>query len=583
MQSDTNSDNKFLPRFERNFFESNEYISWIGQGSFGGKASGLVLANKIIRENFDSNIFPELELNIPRMIVIRTQVFDWFMERNNLYEIAYSDKSDDDIILAFLQADLPAEIVGDLRSLIETAHIPLAVRSSSLLEDAKYEPFAGIFATKMIPNNQPSTDTRFLKLTEAIKFIFASTFFKASKDYFKVSSHKIQDEKMAVIIQEVVGLKHNFRFYPNFSGVARSYNFYPAGRAKPENGVVNLAHGLGKTIVDGGIVWSYSPAFPKAVTPFADPSDIMKNTQTNFWAVNMNPVIDYDPTKETEYLVQQDLSEADYDDTLEYIASTYNASSQRIVMGTGDSGPRVINFLQLLSMNEFKFNDLIKKLFGIYEKALESPVEIEFAVTISNEPKKMKFGFLQVRPMVVSDETIDLEESEMYGEDVLVASDRVMGNGLVDNIFDIVFVKPETFNKKDTVKIVAEIDLINKELVNGNTKYLLIGFGRWGSSDPWLGIPVNWGQIAGVKTIVESTLFGINVELSQGSHFFHNLTSFNVSYFSITFDGDFKIDWDWLNKQTVIIEKNFVKHVKLSKSLKIKVDGRKSRGVIKKW
>ena len=583
MQSDTNSDNKFLPRFERNFFESDEYISWIGEGSFGGKASGLVLANKIIRENFDSNIFPELELNIPRMIVIRTQVFDWFMERNNLYEIAYSDKSDDDIILAFLQADLPAEIVGDLRSLIETAHIPLAVRSSSLLEDAKYEPFAGIFATKMIPNNQPSTDTRFLRLIEAIKFVFASTFFKASKDYFKVSSHKIQDEKMAVIIQEVVGLKHNFRFYPNFSGVARSYNFYPAGRAKPENGVVNLAHGLGKTIVDGGIVWSYSPAFPKAVTPFADPSDIMKNTQTNFWAVNMNPVIEYDPTKETEYLVQQDLSEADYDDTLEYIASTYDASSQRIVMGTGDSGPRVINFLQLLSMNEFKFNDLIKKLFGIYEKALESPVEIEFAVTISNEPKKMKFGFLQVRPMVVSDETIDLEESEMYGEDVLVASDRVMGNGLVDNIFDIVFVKPETFNKKDTVKIVAEIDSINKELVNGNTKYLLIGFGRWGSSDPWLGIPVNWGQIAGVKTIVESTLFGINVELSQGSHFFHNLTSFNVSYFSITFDGDFKIDWDWLNKQTVIIEKNFVKHVKLSKSLKIKVDGRKSRGVIKKW
>jgi len=583
MQSNTNNDNKFLPRFDRNFFESNEYFSWIGEGSFGGKASGLVLANKIIREGFDIRFFPEVEINIPRMVVLRTQVFDWFMERNKLYETAYSDKSDADVILAFLQADLPTEILGDLRSLIETVHIPLAVRSSSLLEDAKYEPFAGIFATKMIPNHQPSTDTRFLKLTEAIKFVFASTYLKASKDYFKASSHKIQDEKMAVIIQEVVGLKHNFRFYPNFAGVARSYNFYPTGRAKPENGVVNLALGLGKTIVDGGIVWSYSPAFPKAVTPFADPSDILKNTQTNFWAVNMNPVIEYDPTKETEYLIESDLSEADYDDTLKYIASTFDASSQRIVMGTGNSGSRVINFLQLLSMNEFRFNDLIKKILEVYEQTLQSPVEIEFAVIISNETKKMKFEFLQVRPMVVSDETIDLEESEMYNEDVFIASDRVMGNGFVDNIYDIVFVKPETFDKINTVKIAAEIDSINKELVNGNTKYLLIGFGRWGSSDPWLGIPINWGQIAGAKAIVESTLFGINVELSQGSHFFHNLTSFNVSYFSITFDGDFKIDWNWLNKQTLVTERNFVKHVKLSKSLKIKVDGRKSRGVIKKW
>ncbi|MBI5731273.1 MAG: hypothetical protein HY963_09060 [Ignavibacteriales bacterium] len=583
MQSNTNNDNKFLPRFDRNFFESCEYFSWISEGSFGGKASGLVLANKIIREKFDSNNFPQVELSIPRMVVLRTEIFDCFMERNNLFEIAYSDQSDDNIILAFLQADLPTEILGDLRSLIESVHIPLAIRSSSMLEDAKYEPFAGIYATKMIPNHQPSTDTRFLKLTEAIKFVFASTFFKASKDYFKASSHKIQDEKMAVIIQEVVGNKYDVRFYPNFSGVARSYNFYPTGRAKPENGLVNLALGLGKTIVDGGIVWSYSPAFPKAVTPFADPSDILRNTQTKFWAVNMNPVIEYDPTKETEYLIQPDLSEADYDDTLKYIASTYDASSQRIVMGTGNSGPRVINFLQLLSMNEFKFNDLIKKLLKVYEQALGTPVEIEFAATISNEPIKLRFGFLQVRPMVVSDETIDLDESEMYGDDVLIASDRVMGNGFVDNIFDIVFVKPETFDKKDTVKIAAEIDSINKELVNGNTKYLLIGFGRWGSSDPWLGVPIDWGQIAGVKAIVESTLFGINIELSQGSHFFHNLTSFNVSYFSITFDGDFKIDWSWLNKQTVVNEKDFVKHVKLHKPLKIKVDGRKSIGVIKKW
>ncbi len=569
-------------RFDRKFFESRDDFTWIGEGSFGGKASGLVFANKILQEKVNTDEFPDVILNIPRMIVLRTQVFDWFMKRNNLHDLAYSDGSDEEIIRAFLQSDLPVEILGDLRGLIENVHVPLAIRSSSMLEDAKYEPFAGIYATKMISNNQPSTDTRFNKLTEAIKFVFASTYFKASKDYFKVSSHKIQDEKMAVIIQEVVGQKHGDRFYPNFSGVSRSFNFYPSGRAKPEQGVVNLALGLGKTIVEGGLVWSYSPAHPKSSPPFADPTDLLKNTQTKFWAVNMSNFIEYDPTKEAEFMVSADLSDADYDYTLKFIASTYDSSSQRIVMGTGSPGPRALNFSQLLSMNEFRFNDLVKKLLVVFAEAFSNPVEIEFAVTLQENPVKLRFGFLQVRPMVVSDETINLEENEMLGDDVLVASDCVVGNGIIENICDIVFVKPDTFDKKDTTKIASEVDSINKELVKSDSKYLLIGFGRWGSSDPWLGIPVEWGQIAGVKVIVESTLFGINVELSQGSHFFHNLTSFNVSYFSITYDGGFKIDWDWLNQQQIIKETNFVKHVRVSKPVIIKVDGRKSRGVIKK-
>jgi len=572
----------FLPKFDRKFFESIEDFTWIGEGSFGGKASGLAFAHKIIHEKINTEEFPDVILNIPRMIVLRTQIFDWFLERNKLCELAYSDESDDNIIRVFLDADLPTEILGDLRSLIESVHVPLAIRSSSMLEDAKYEPFAGIYETKMIPNNQPSPDDRFLKLTEAIKFVFASTFFKASKDYFKISSRTIKDEKMAVIIQEVIGKKHSDRFYPNFSGVARSFNFYPTGRSKPEQGVVNLALGLGKTIVDGGMVWSYSPAFPKSVPPFADPNDMLKNTQTNFWAVNMSNVIEYNPAKETEYLSLLDLSDADYDDTLKYISSTYDSSSQRFVMGVGNAGPRVLNFSQLLTMNEFRFNDLIKKLLAVCTEALQSPVEIEFAVTLPEETNKLRFGFLQVRPMVVSDEAIDLEEKELFAENVLLASNRVMGNGTIENILDVVFVKPETFDKKDTPKIATEIDSINKELVNTNTKYILIGFGRWGSSDPWLGIPVEWGQIAGAKVIVESTLFGMNVELSQGSHFFHNLTSFNVNYFSITFEGQFRIDWDWLNAQQLILETNFVKHIKLVQPLKIKVDGRKSRGVIKK-
>ncbi len=579
---DLEKDSNFTSRFDKSFFESREDFTLIGEGSPGGKASGLAFAHKILQEKINHDEFPDIVLNIPRMIVLRTQAFDWFMERNKLFEIAYSDKSDDQIILAFLQSDLPTEILGDLRRLIENFHLPLAIRSSSMLEDAKFDPFAGIFATKMIPNNFPSTDDRFKKLTEAIKFVFASTFFKASKDYFKISSHTMEEEKMAVIIQEVVGQKHDDRFYPNFSGVARSFNFYPSGMAKPEQGVVNLALGLGKTIVDGGLVWSYSPAHPKSPALFGDPTDLLKNTQTNFWAVNMSPFTEYDPTKEAEFMIQANLSEADYDDTLKYIASTYDASSQRIVMGTGNPGPRVLNFSQLLWMNEFRFNDLMKKLLSVCQDALSNPVEIEFAATITNEPRKLRFGFLQVRPMVVSDETIDLDEKELYGEGILLASDRVMGNGIIENIFDVVFVKPDMFDKKDTTKIAGEIDSINRELVKTNKKYLLIGFGRWGSSDPWLGIPVDWGQIAGVKVIVESTLFGINVDLSQGSHFFHNLTSFNVSYFSITYDSDFKIDWDWLNSQQIVQETNFVKHIKLTQPLTIKVDGRKSRGVIKK-
>ncbi len=579
---DLEKDSNFTSRFDKSFFESREDFTLIGEGSPGGKASGLAFAHKILQEKINHDEFPDIVLNIPRMIVLRTQAFDWFMERNKLFEIAYSDKSDDQIILAFLQSDLPTEILGDLRRLIENFHLPLAIRSSSMLEDAKFDPFAGIFATKMIPNNLLSTDDRFKKLTEAIKFVFASTFFKASKDYFKISSHTMEEEKMAVIIQEVVGQKHDDRFYPNFSGVARSFNFYPSGMAKPEQGVVNLALGLGKTIVDGGLVWSYSPAHPKSPALFGDPTDLLKNTQTNFWAVNMSPFTEYDPTKEAEFMIQANLSEADYDDTLKYIASTYDASSQRIVMGTGNPGPRVLNFSQLLWMNEFRFNDLMKKLLSVCQDALSNPVEIEFAATITNEPRKLRFGFLQVRPMVVSDETIDLDEKELYGEGILLASDRVMGNGIIENIFDVVFVKPDMFDKKDTTKIAGEIDSINRELVKTNKKYLLIGFGRWGSSDPWLGIPVDWGQIAGVKVIVESTLFGINVDLSQGSHFFHNLTSFNVSYFSITYDSDFKIDWDWLNSQQIVQETNFVKHIKLTQPLTIKVDGRKSRGVIKK-
>ncbi|MFC2134807.1 PEP/pyruvate-binding domain-containing protein [Bacteroidota bacterium] len=571
-----------FPQFDRKFFESTEDFTSIGKGSLGGKASGLAFIKKIIKEQIDSEKYPSIDINIPRMMVIRTDYFDKFMKRNNLYEIAYSDASDTRIVNAFLKADLPTEIVGDLRALIEKVNTPIAVRSSSLLEDAKFEPFAGIYETKMIPNNQASPDTRQHKLFEAIKYVYASTFFKAAKDYMKATNNSIQDEKMSVIIQEVVGHKYGERYYPNFSGVARSFNYYPTGKGKPEDGVIDLALGLGKTIVEGGVSWTYCPKYPKSVPPFADPEDMLKNTQTKFWTINMGPIKNYDPTKETEYLIQPALQDAEEDKSLKYIASTYDTESERIIMGIGKKGTRVLNFSQLLILNEFKFNDLIKHLLKVCEESLNNPVEIEFAATFDYIKSRMRFGFLQVRPMVVSSEIVEISDEEMEAVDVLISSNKVLGNGNIDNLIDVVYVKPEIFDKKNTEKIAEEVEEINNKLQDEKTKYVLIGFGRWGSSDPWLGIPVGWGQISNAKVIVESTLPEINVELSQGSHFFHNLTSFQVSYISVRYDDNNKIDWDWLNKQKVINDMKFVKHIKLKSPLRIKIDGRTGRGVIKK-
>jgi hypothetical protein len=368
------------------------------------------------------------------------------------------------------------------------------------------------------------------------------------------------------------------RFYPIFREL-RVLIFLPVGKCKRENGVVNLALGLGKTIVDGGISWIYSPQYPKSPPPFNDPKDILKSTQNNFWAVNLNPIINYDPTKETEYLSLLNLSDADYDNNLTHIASTYDVQSDKIEIGIGREGPRIINFSPLLHLNKFGFNDMIIKVLSECEEAYNNPVEIEFAASIIRSSGMMNFAFLQVRPMVISTEVVDIEK-ENKEESILIESSKVMGNGTFHNVFDVVFVKPEMFDKKNTVKIAEEIESINKKLVEENKPYVLIGFGRWGSSDPWLGIPVEWGQISGAKVIVESTLFDINVELSQGSHFFHNINSFNVSYFSINYDEKFKIDWNWLNSREVINETIFVKHVRLEKSLSIKVDGRTGRGII---
>jgi phosphoenolpyruvate synthase/pyruvate phosphate dikinase len=414
-----------LSKFERKNFGAHMGATYIGKGSLGGKARGLCKILDLLQSKVELPALDLIEVELPRFTVIRTDVFKSFMKNNNLYEIALSGCSDDRIAYTFQKANLPFDILGDLRALISKVHHPLAVRSSSLLEDARYEPFAGIYATKMTPNNQPDTATRFQKLVESIKYVYASTFFKSARDYMEATNQCTEDEQMAVIIQDVVGKRHDIRFYPEISGVARSYNFYPLGRAEPGEGVVSLALGLGKTIVDGSNCWSYSPAHPRISSPYESIPEMLKQTQNQFWAINMGNPASYAPQKETEYMMQEDLTLAEKDHTLKYIASTLDRYTDHLSMGTGAEGARVLTFAPLLNFNDIPINLVVKSLLVLCEEIFNSPVEIEFAMTLSdNEIKtsKHQFGFLQVRPMVVSTDEVHLDKNDFDKQDVLVAS-----------------------------------------------------------------------------------------------------------------------------------------------------------------
>ena len=554
----------------------------MGRGSLGGKAHGLALMCDILEKRLAPSYRPAIEVAVPTLTVITTEFFDVFMKQNNLFEVAYSGQRDDLIAAAFQKADLPAQLVGDLRALIAQVQTPLAVRSSSLLEDAMFEPFASVYATKMIPNNQMSPDARFLKLVEAVKFVYASTFFKDAKNYIQATRHSTADEKMAVIIQEVVGARHGERFYPHISGVARSFNFYALGNARPADGVIDLALGLGKTIVDDGVAWSYSPAYPKANPPYNTLDDLLSQTQSEFWAINMGWPVEFNPIKETEYMMRFSLAEAEKDGTLQFLASTYRAQDDKIVYGIAEKGPRVIDFAPILKFDLIPLNAMLRALLKLCEETLERKVEVEFALTLDERRgAPARLGFLQVRPMVVSEAEAHIAASEMTGADVLVASEAALGNGLLENINDIVYVKPEKFSVHHSEAVASELEILNHGLVSSGTPYLLIGFGRWGTSDPQAGIPVNFGQICGTRVIVESALPETSSMLSQGSHFFHNITSFKVFYLSVSQWDRFKIDWDWLKARETVRETEFVRHVKLASPLIIKVDGTSGRGVIR--
>jgi hypothetical protein len=567
-----------IPRFDRRFLDGAHRFARIGDGALGGKASGLVFIDGVL--SGIGATAASLDVAVPRFAVVATDSFDAFLERNDLRRAVASAESDQAIVRAFLKADLPVGLVGDLRALIEHVHTPLAIRSSSLLEDSLDEPFAGVYATKMIPNNAYDPDLRWRKLAEAVKFVWASTFFTEAAAYIRATGRSPHEEKMAVIVQEVVGRGHRDRFYPDLSGVARSFNFYPTGHARPEQGVAHLALGLGKTIVDGGTSWPYSPAWPKSRPPFSSVPEALRQTQTEFWAVHMGTPA-YDPLAETEYLVRCSLADAESDEALKWAASTYDAASDRLLPGVATTGPRLLDFAPLLSLNEFGFNAVLKRLLALSEEALGERVEIEFAATFPERPgEPARFGFLQVRPMAVSHETVEVPDGALDGPDTLVASRRTMGNGALDALRDVVYVKPEAFDPAHTPAIAAELERVNRALVEAGRPYVLIGFGRWGSTDPWLGIPVVWSQISGARVIVESGLPNMRVDPSQGSHFFHNITSFQIPYFTVRQDVDRPVAWDRLAALPSRASGPFVRHVETDSPLAVRVDGRTGRGAI---
>jgi len=570
-----------IPRFTRGTWDAGEVVTLIGGGEVGGKATGLWRLQTDLLGSFDGLEFPGIRVTVPRMVVLGTGIFEAFMDLNDLRPLALSGASNARISHAFLKAALPPEILGDLRDFITQVRAPLAVRSSSLLEDALAHPFAGVYATKMIPNNQADADARFLALCHAVRFVYASTYYQAARDYFMGADLDQGAEKMAVVIQEVVGDRHGDRFYPLLSGVARSFNYYPSGAAKPTDGVANLALGLGRQIVDGGLSWCYSPVYPAAPPPFNSVADRLRNTQTSFWAVNMGTPPPPDPMRETEYLLEADLGLAAADGVLDHLVSTYDPRSDRLRMGCTPGGPHVLDFAPILVGETLPLNGLLRRLFPLAERTAGCPVEIEFALDVEPSGDGHRLCLLQMRPMVIPRGDTFVSPVDLSADTVVVAADRALGNGRRADLADLVYLKPGSFDAARTRAIAAEVESVNRGLVREGRPYVLIGFGRWGSSDPWLGVPVEWGQISGAKVIVETSTHDLNPDPSQGAHFFHNLISFGVFYLTASARGG-SIDWDWLAAQSEVQETAHVRHVRLAAPLTVRVDGLAGLGVLER-
>lgn len=570
--------------FQRERFDQYSNFARIGDGSMGGKGRGLAFIDSMIKRNEKLQQHDNVQIVIPKTVVICTDIFSEFMEMNDLYPIALSDLPDEEILKRFLHARLPKKLIADLYAFLGVISTPVAVRSSSLLEDSHYQPFAGIYSTYMVPYNKVSRTQTLSLLTEAIKAVYASVYFQQSKLYMTATKNVIDEEKMAIVLQETCGNQYENRFYPSFSGVAKSLNYYPIGSEKPEDGIANVALGLGKYIVDGGVTLRFSPAYPHNILQTSSLEYALRETQTYFNALDLNN-IHFTPQVDDGFnLLKINVQEALKDGTLKYIASTYDVQEQMIYDGIYEGGRKIITFANILQHNVFPLADILTDVLKIAHNEMGRPIEIEFAVNIDySENKQHTFYFLQIRPIVDSNENINEDIGKIQEEDTIISSNSVLGHGITNDVYDIIYVKPEAFNASKNQLIMYDIEKLNKKMIAENRHYVLVGPGRWGSSDPWLGIPVKWPHISNAMLIVESGLSNYRIEPSQGTHFFQNLTSFGVSYFTINpFNKEGSFDIDFLNAQEAIYESDYVRLVRFNNPIIIKSDGRKNIGVVMK-
>ncbi len=569
--------------FKKSTFEPSSSFARIGGGSLGGKTRGLGFVNMLINNYNLSETFKGVNISVPSAVVLGTDIFDQFLEENNLASFALNSDNDLEITERFVQAKyFPEEAVQQLEDFIDIMRMPLAVRSSSLLEDSQYHPFAGVYRTYMIPNNNKNHKVRLNELIEKIKEVYASTFYQGAKGYIKLTSYRLEEEKMAVIIQKITGTKRENRFYPDFAGVAKSYNFYPAGPQEPGDGLVSVALGLGKMVVDGGSSIKFSPKYPNHIPQFSSIENILKDNQYEFYALDLEEINDDSDILKDALVKNYGLDVAEKDGILKNVASTYSLENHAIYDGVSREGTRLITFSPILKNKIFPLSQIADLILEMGNWGMGIPVEIEFAVNLSVPKDKPKiFSILQMRPLVYYEELDEQIIAENDVNKLISKSDRVLGNGIIDDIFDIVYVDIDLFNRNKSVEVAQEVSVFNSKLLEQKRPYLLIGVGRWGSLDPWLGIPVAWDQICGAHAILETSFKDIEVAPSQGSHFFQNITSFMVGYFTISSKNknDF-VDWKWIKKQKPLESFKYIKHVQFENPIIIKMNGRQNKGII---
>lgn len=563
-------------------FDTDTEFFKIGKGSLGGKARGLAFASNLLKHHMDLNDkFKDVDIAVPQSLVITTEGFESFIQENDLKQFSNSDSTDDAIAEAFLKAKVPIWLKMDLEAYLKQVEYPLAVRSSSLLEDAQFRAYAGLYRTYMLSNDCPSFEKRLEHLLTAVKLVYASTYFQGAKAFSKRVGHRTEEEKMAVIIQKLIGEKYNDFYYPAISGVSQSHNYYPFSHMKPEEGIATIALGLGKMVVEGEKTLRFSPRYPQLLPQRSTVEDILQNSQRFFYTIRLEKGCRLLGVNDSANLDKRELSDAESEFPVQFLCSTYVPEEHRIRDTSHIPGHRVLTFAQVLKYNAFPLADIIFEIMAIGEEGMGCPVELEFSV---NFPQKKdaapQFALLQMRPMTARAELTTVTVTDEDIKQAFCFSDNALGNAIKKNIIDLVYIKPAAFDPAKTMEIAREIGMINKTMMQQNHKYVLIGPGRWGSADRWLGIPVEWADICNVDAIVETAFEHFKAEPSQGSHFFHNITTMGINYLSVSTDKKGFVDWDWITALPVAEEYNYVAHARLEKPITIKVDGRKLTGVM---